>query len=342
MGTRIRPRSPVRLWLAGAAVLALWGIAAPAQTPSETVGRIAGDDIAVKGEVSLVRAGTRSVATLSSGSEVTVRSGQARITLADGSEIDLCGPAQFSILKSGGAITLALNFGRIHARLAPEVPLTVYTPLVVATPVSIAGRPRDAVVGLESSGAMCALSQSGAVRLEQQLTGASLLVPQGGEVVLPDGHLESLRDAEGTCRCDVVLMEDLPEERARLAQVSSLPPVNESKREPQTEKKNETPARAIEQPTFTAVMPPLTFDASAPNLPPEPPAGIVLLVREVRVRSGVILTGRVEPRSSSGSNAARSPQVTSERQGREKRGGFFGAVKGFFRRLFGGGSKDAD
>ena len=46
-----------------------------AQTPPETVGRIYGDDIAVKGAIGMEVENGRSTAVLASGSDVTVRAG---------------------------------------------------------------------------------------------------------------------------------------------------------------------------------------------------------------------------------------------------------------------------
>jgi hypothetical protein len=48
-----------------------------AQNAPETVGRIEGDDVAVKGQVSLVRENNRNTTVLLSGSEITIRSGTA-------------------------------------------------------------------------------------------------------------------------------------------------------------------------------------------------------------------------------------------------------------------------
>src|SRR5947209_14338695 len=122
-----------------------------AQAQSETVGRIEGDAIAVKGAVGVEVENGRSITLLASGSQVTVKSGQARVTLAEGGEIGICGPAHLSLLKSGNSVTVALDYGRVHAKLDRGVPLTVYTPLIVATPVAIGDAPRDATVGFERS-----------------------------------------------------------------------------------------------------------------------------------------------------------------------------------------------
>lgn len=307
-----RIQTAVALMLLGAASLA-------AQEP---VGRIEGDDIAVKGQVTLVRAGTRKSAELSSGSEVSVRSGQARLTLGDGSEIDICGPAQFTVLRSGDSVTVALNQGRLHGRFSPTLPVTIYTPQVVFTPISIEGRPRDSVIGLDAGGEMCVQPVHGAARLEQQLTGASVVVPQSAEMVLAEGQLESMREASGSCRCDVVLIEDLPTSPpARVTTTASRTPAN-------PEEAPKPPA--AEEPRWTVVMPPLTFDANAPVPPAEPKPEAATLVREVQVRPTVVFQGKVE--------SAAAPKQTQEAPV-AKKGGFFAKVGGFFRRLFGGKSK---
>lgn len=296
-------------------------------TPSaaqEPVGRIEGDDIAVKGQVTLVRAGARKSAELASGSDVTVRSGQARLTLEDGSEIDICGPAQFTVLRSGDSVTVALNHGRLHGRFSSTLPITIYTPLVVFTPISIEGRPRDSVLGLESGGEICVQPVHGAARLEQQLTGTSMVVPQSAEMVLPEGQIESIRPGSGNCRCDVVLMEDLPE----------LPPAKITTTAGRVAAKPEEPPKppATEEPRWTVVMPPLTFDAKSPEPLPEPKPETVTLIREVQVRPTVVFQGRVETEAT-----PRQAQEASE----PKKGGFFSKIGGFFRRLFGGKSKSS-
>jgi hypothetical protein len=316
-------------WLsAGCLAVAL---AAPAAA-QETVGRIEGDDIAVKGQVSLVRAGARKSAELASGSEVTVRAGQARLTLADGSEVDICGPAQFSVLRSGADITLALNFGRLHSRLSAALPLVIYTPQVVATPLSIQGQPRDIVIGLDAAGAMCANTPRGALRLEQQLTGGHIVIPQAAEVALAEGEIEAVRDAPGACRCDVVLVEDKPAgEPAHVAMTSTRSEARKEK-----EEKAEPPA--AETPSWTVVMPPLTFDAGAPQ-PPPPSPEMALLIREVRLQPGVVFHGRVETRAESKTPSQGTGSQKAAPQAGEKKEGFFGKLGGFFRRVFGGKPK---
>ena len=313
------------------------------QAPPATVGRIEGEDIAVKGAVSVEVENGRSTTLLASGSEVTVRSGQARLVLVDGGEIGVCAPAHFSLLKSGGAITLALEYGRVHPRLERGVSLTIYTPLIVATPISIADGPRDATVGLEATGAMCVLAASGVVRVEQQLSGQSLLVPQTGEVAFAGGQLESLRGATGTCHCDVLAARAAPPPPPPRPPEISVPvspglarpikpPVMPGKT-PVPENREEPNPPKIEEPIYKVIMPPLTFDAAAPAPPPVPGPDTILLVREVRVRPAEVFHGRVEgasaPTASSSTVRAAVPEDAPKSPL-----GVFAKLRRFFRRVF--------
>ncbi len=172
--------------------------AASAQAPQgrlETVGRLSGDDVTVAGALSFDQQSGRSTAILTSGSEVTVRSGQALIEFDEGGAIAVCGPAHFSVLKSGGAITVALDYGRVHPMLTGAVEVTVYTPLVVATTVAINQNQRDATIGLDQDGTLCVVS--GARRHAHRaagFSGQSLLVPQGGSVNLTGGQLQLIAE----------------------------------------------------------------------------------------------------------------------------------------------------
>jgi hypothetical protein len=316
------------------------GIDLRAQGEPELVGRIEGDDIAVKSQVSSRgEAGGRAGA-LSNGSEVAVRSGQARIVLAEGGEIEVCAPAQFTVLKNSAAVTVALHFGRLHLRIAPTLPLTVYSALLIATPVSIGGEPRDQVIGLQATGAMCVLALQGAVRLEQQLTGTSIVLPQGGEIELPDGQFESLHNSSGSCRCDVVLSEDLPQPPKHLeVGVNTTNSVNQSQA---ADKKEEPKAPVGEDPRWTVVMPPLVFDASSLPLPPEPNPEAALLYREGRPRPEPPRAAEAEvPTATSQKNpAAQARPGPEQKPAAQQKRGFLVRVKHFFRRLFGGRRKD--
>jgi hypothetical protein len=327
------------------AALGLCLCAAPAafaQNPPETVGRIEGEDVSVRGRVTLLREDDRSATLLLSGAEVTVRSGTARLRLEGGGEIGVCGPAQFSVLKSGADLTLALSTGRVHARLENNVAFTLYTPLVVSTPLAVGSGSREAVLGLAENGAVCAWAARGAVRIEQQLTGASLVVPERGEVELPDGQVESLRDAPGLCRCEaIVARAERPVPRPPEVSVPAASPA----KSPSEEEKKEAPKTpASEQPTWKVLMPPLEFDAASAAPPPEPSPEMILLVREVRVQPALVFTGRVEPRVVPASTRVvrQEPPATQAQAAVPKEKEGFGAkLRGFFRRLFIGRPREA-
>jgi len=73
--------------------------AAPDQPAGDTVGVIDGEDIAVTGPMSVEVVGGQVKTILRSGSDVRVKSGQARISLAEGGQLSICGPAHLSVLK---------------------------------------------------------------------------------------------------------------------------------------------------------------------------------------------------------------------------------------------------
>jgi hypothetical protein len=179
------------------------------QTAANAIGRVEGNDISVEGGAaglgdampSGAANGQLSSFLVSNGSVVTVHVGQARMALAAGGQIDICGPAKFTVLESGGAITLALNFGRMRVQLPATTALRIYTPTVIATPLDIGGAVRDITVGLDLNNSMCVLSTGGAIRLEQQFSGEGLIVPQAGEFFLEGGNLVPVAGAPGSCEC---------------------------------------------------------------------------------------------------------------------------------------------
>jgi len=159
----------------GAASVALFGVFAAAAypdnpSPGDSVGAIEGEAIAVTGPMSVENLNGSVATILHSGSDVRVKSGNAHINLVEGGQITICGPAHFSVLKSGGSLTIALDTGTIHAHIEHQPALTMYTPQIQAQPVAIGGGPEDITVGFEASGAMCVRTNRGALRLEQQLT----------------------------------------------------------------------------------------------------------------------------------------------------------------------------
>ena len=173
------------------------------QPPAGTIGRVEGNDVSIEGG-SAAASGTATSAPsmfVANGSIITVHSGQARLTLLGGGEVDVCGPAKFTLLQSGQAITLALNFGRMRVQLPAAAQLRIFTPTIVATPIDIAGGPRDFTVGLDLNDSLCVVAASGALRLEHQFTGEGLIVPQAGEFFLAAGKLVPVAGVAGSCQC---------------------------------------------------------------------------------------------------------------------------------------------
>jgi hypothetical protein len=253
----------------------------------------------------------------------------ARMVLLAGGEIETCGPAKFTLLQSGGAITLALNFGRVHVLLPVNTTLRIFTPTIVATPLDIRGTRRDVTIGLDLSDSLCVLATSGALRLEQQFTGEILDVPQLGEFFLAAGKLSPVAGTPGSCRCEElqaraapapaipdVVIAPRPESAPTPATVptahpDSAPPAAEAAPEPlvtlgvladaneahpvtppQNQEVPDPPAISI--PEYKIVMPPLTFTANSPEPPPDPTPDLIMLVRVARAEPQWQFTGHVE------------------------------------------------
>ncbi len=321
-----------------------WGLmrvaaAVPDKPAEDTVGAIEGEAISVQGPmlVQVVRGQIRTV--LRSGNDVTVKSGQARVSLVEGGQIVICGPAHFSVLKAGGALTVALDNGTVHARIEREPALTVYTPQIQAKPISIGDGPQDILVGFDTMGAMCIRTSIGALKLEQQLTGQSIIVPQGRDVVVANGQIEHLRDNNGQCACEVRL--DAPiapaPELSRLATTEEI-----KKRDAEAPKTvvaappEEKPA-VRQEPVYQVFMPPLAYDAKAKvqrdNFDPK----LILLVRRVRVRPTLIFQGRVEGEATpvvAQQSAAPKPGAAAPTVASQTNDSVVQRVRAFFRRLF--------
>jgi hypothetical protein len=294
------PITPVAAPLRGC-LLAVIGMAAVlvvlpetplAQSPTPPaplggIGRLSGDDVSVTGALSYDVEGGRSTAMLASGSAITVRSGQARIELSEGGDIAVCGPAHFSVVKAGSAVTVALDYGKVHPMIDAAIQLTVYTPQVVATPIAVSQGRRDLTIGLTREGAMCAMPTQGALRIEQQLSGQSLLVPEGGAMSLEGEHLSTPPAADGHCTCELLVTRSTAPKQLELSV-----PASPSDKPPQP---STPPPVPTEEPVYKVYMPALTFDASAPAPPPDPEPEEIVLVRESRPQPEVVFRGKVEP-----------------------------------------------
>ena len=137
-------------------------VASAQDAPPGAVGRVQGQDISVESGTAANNGTARSAPGIYvlNGSVVTVHSAKARMTLFAGGKVDICGPAKFTVLLSGDAITLALNFGRVRVSLPSKIALRVFTPTVIGTPLDISGGSRDMTVGLNLDDSLCVLATS--------------------------------------------------------------------------------------------------------------------------------------------------------------------------------------
>jgi hypothetical protein len=269
--------------------------ARPDQPPSEAVGAIDGEAIAVSGPMSVEVVHGQVKTILRSGSDVRVKSGTARIDLVEGGQIAICGPAHLSVLRSGGSLTVALDTGTIHVHIEHPTALTIYTPQIQAQPVAIGDDPQDVLVGFDTPAVMCVRASRGAVRVEQQLTGQSILIPQAGDVLLINARLDSLRPGAGRCSCDLQIAKTGPPPQSEISQIATA---EEVRRNSSGTKPNLPPAQAEKpaekvEPVYQVFVPPLIYDANA-KVQPDIDPRMIVLVRRVRVRPTLIFQGRVE------------------------------------------------
>jgi hypothetical protein len=266
----------------------------PDEPPSDAVGVIDGESISVTGPKSIEVVQGQVKTLLRSGSEVRVKAGSGRIDLVEGGQISVCGPAHLSVLKSGTSLTIALDTGTIHVHLEHELEVHIYTPQIQAQTVAIGDGPRDALVGFDTSGAMCIRAIRGAIRVEQQLTGQNVLIPQAGDIFIFNGQLENLRPSAGHCACD---LQDAKATPPPEPQVGQLATAEDLRKRTSDAKPNSPPvpdtAPAKEEPIYQVFMPPLIYDAKA-KVQPEPDPKMLILVRRVHVRPTLIFQGRVE------------------------------------------------
>jgi hypothetical protein len=188
------------------------------KSSDDSVGTIEGDAIALQGPMSVEVVHGQVKTMLRSGNDVRVKSGSARIDLVEGGKIAICGPAHLSVLKSGGSLTLALDTGIVRVHIDKNPAITIYTAQIQAKPISIGEGAEDALIGFDAPGVMCVRATSGAIRLEQQLTGQNVIVPQGGDILLNNGALDGLANVGGHCECELPSAKGaLPPELSRIA-----------------------------------------------------------------------------------------------------------------------------
>ena len=280
-------------------------IGSPAQQPpepaGEIIGTIEGQNIAVKGPMSVQVVGNEVKTLLRSGVDIRVKAGRARINLTEGGTIAVCGPAHISMLKAGNVVTVALDSGTVHAHVEGNLTLSIFTAQILAKTVAIGDGPQDALVGFDTANQMCVRTGRGALRLEEQFGGQTVMVPQGGDVVLINGQLQGMRNGSGLCACESFEAE---------AAANSLAPEISTPATSEEVKRNATPRKpaprgaanptapefakpAAPEPTYQVYMPPLSYDASK-KVQDEPDPRLIVLVRRVRVRPTLIFQSRVE------------------------------------------------
>lgn len=324
-----RQRSQLPLpFVCMAALLAMLALGSPslrADQPHVVVGHIQGNDASVE----TTTAGSDTISSAEAGvdvlngSIVTVHSGQAHMTLASGGEVDICGPAKLTLLQSGSAITLALNFGRVRLQLPAATDLRIFTPTIIATPLDINGAARDITAGLDLDDSLCVTAGGGALLLENQFSGEKLVVPQGGEFTLAQGKLVPVAGAAGACQCVTLETKEIippPEPSLGLTAPAHVDPPAAAAA-PDASKPDAPPKSSVEysvlahanqvrpiapppkptpvapptaMPEYKIVMPPLTFSASSPQPPPDPTPDMVLLIRTVHVEPDWEFTGHVD------------------------------------------------
>jgi hypothetical protein len=191
----------------------------PDKPTGDAVGTIEGDAIALQGPMNVEVVNGQVKTMLHSGNDIRVKSGQAEIDLVEGGKIAICGPAHLSLLKSGGSLTVALDSGVVHIHVETAPSITVYTAQIQAKPIAIGDGAQDVLIGFDAAGVMCVRTESGAVRLEQQLSGQSVIVPQGGDIMLNNGGLEGITNTGGHCECEIQIAKEAlpPPEVSRIA-----------------------------------------------------------------------------------------------------------------------------
>jgi hypothetical protein len=314
-----------------------------AQDFPAVVGRIEGDDLEVVTKTPTGIETDAAPTVVASGSDVTLRSGHALLLLNAGGEISICGPAHFKLIRSSGTVTLALDYGRVHPSLESSDGFTIYTPTIVATPIAIAGGPRNMTLGLQQDGEMCVLTASGAMRVETQFSDQSMIIPQGGTATLTGGQIASLQADASACSCDYppAHMESPkaapPTHAQPVIDVGALAPPLPPQR---TRTDNAPPPSASTgQPVYTVLMPPLSFDANSPEPPPDPAPETILLVREVRLRPSVEFRGHVNPAPTQTVAVHVSPPAPTPADDRpaQSQPGIIDRVRNFFRKMTGKG-----
>jgi hypothetical protein len=184
---------------------------------------------------------------------------------------------------------------------------------------------------------MCILTARGAMRVEPQFAGQSLIVPQGGVVNFSGGQIESLRSDASSCSCDFPRARMQPPRPSPSREIGVLNhPLQPNPKAPDAA----TPPAFSQEPVYTVIMPPLSFDANSPAPPPDPSPETILLVREIRMRPTVVFHGHVNPAPVQAALSASATLPTSKPADNRRANpqpSLMSRVRNFFQRLAGKG-----
>ena len=282
---------------------------------------------------------------LRSGNDIRVKSGTGTAgswLKADRSQF--AAPAHLSVLKSAGALTLALDTGVIHAQIERKPVLTIYTAQIQAKPIAIGDGPQDALIGFETPGAMCVKANRGrgspgaaAHGSECNRAARRRCVGEQWAVGGAAKHARALQLRGSGEKASQKRRNSAGWPRRRRSRKSRRP-----KEKKEVSKREdiflEKPAKPKEEPVYQVFMPPLAYDAKAAvqkdNFDPK----LILVVRRVRVRPTLIFQGRVE-------DGPAKPQNTAAQSVKPARAhvhplpaqpedSVVNRVRAFFRRLF--------
>jgi hypothetical protein len=346
---------------------------AHAQAVQLAVGNIQGTDVSIASSASAISVpqDSSTVGAIANGDVITLGPGQARLMLTLGGEIDICGPAKLTLVQSGEAITVGLDFGTLRLQLPASRNLRVFTPAIIATPLEINGTPGDVTVMLTQDDSLSVRAASGALLLESQFTNDKIVVPQSGQFWFAQGRLLPVARTDVACECllpeALYVLPSSPGAPpigeitpAQIAAATSPSPAAKPEGERQAEQ-DEQPgveysilahpnnAHPVEQqpktapvqppelvPFYRVDMPPLAFSASSPMPPPASTEQMIVLIRTAKIDPNFEFTGHVNPPPLD--QASKSANQGKSRAGQMKpaaeKHGFWARLK----RFFGGGS----
>ena len=166
------------------------------------------------------------------------------------------------------------------------------------------------------------MTASGALRVEEQLGGQGMLVPQGGQVSFSGGQLNAIRNSAGACSCELLVVTDTVKKQFAMSldvQPPAQPPASQPTPPP-------APALQTDAPIYRISVP-LIFDARAPRAPRTDPP-LILLESEARLQPEIYFQGDVRPAPPA--PAAKNPATGNS--GAKKTGAFAKLFSVFHRR----------